>query len=336
MEFLYITLGVIFGCLLVYFILKPKLQQREKLDEEIFHRNEYAQRIRQELEEEIQHLNSEKNSLYNECCSVENNINSLNSAKQMLLEHIEDIQKTTDEYAENFYKSKMETMTNAIEQSAISLGQKYQDAENAYKKEYSAVLEDCVMEFQQAIEQNRKELTDLQQQLAEAHKIVNAAVEANRRAEEIKEKDNFYKLNLTQEDLEEIIKLREVVPHLRDASPLNKVIWKCYYEKPYTDLIGRVVGDKTITGIYKITNTENGMCYVGQARDISDRWRQHIKRGLGAEPPTRNKLYPAMATFGVENFTFEVVEECDASQLNAREDAWQDYFHAKTFGYSIK
>jgi hypothetical protein len=33
----------------------------------------------------------------------------------MLLEHIEDIQKTTDEYAENFYKSKMETMTNAIE-----------------------------------------------------------------------------------------------------------------------------------------------------------------------------------------------------------------------------
>jgi hypothetical protein len=46
MEFLYITLGVIFGCLLVYFILKPKLQQREKLDEETFHRNEYAQRIR--------------------------------------------------------------------------------------------------------------------------------------------------------------------------------------------------------------------------------------------------------------------------------------------------
>ena len=29
---------------------------------------------------------------------------------------------------------------------------------------------------------------------------------------------------------------------VRDKEPLNKVIYKCYYEKPYTDLIGRVVG----------------------------------------------------------------------------------------------
>jgi hypothetical protein len=29
---------------------------------------------------------------------------------------------------------------------------------------------------------------------------------------------------------------------LRDTAPLNKVIWKVYYEKPYTDLVGRVVG----------------------------------------------------------------------------------------------
>ena len=43
-----------------------------------------------------------------------------------------------------------------------------------------------------------------------------------------------------------------------------------------------------------------------------------------------------MYSLGVENFTFEIVEECDRSQLNAREDYWQDYFHAKDFGYSIK
>ena len=78
------------------------------------------------------------------------------------------------------------------------------------------------------------------------------------------------------------------------------------------------------------------MCYVGQAANIADRWRQHIKRGIGAETPTRNKLYPAMAAIGVENFTFEVIEECERSLLNDREDYWQEYFHAKDFGYSIK
>ena len=88
--------------------------------------------------------------------------------------------------------------------------------------------------------------------------------------------------------------------------------------------------------IYKITNTENGMCYVGQAVNIAERWRQHIKRGLGAEAPTRNKLYPAMAQFGVENFTFEIIEKCEPALLNQREDSWQEYFHAKDFGYSIK
>ena len=120
--------------------------------------------------------------------------------------------------------------------------------------------------------------------------------------------------------MEEIKKLKSIIPYLRDSEPLNKVIWKVYYEKPYTDLVGRVVGSKVKTGIYKITNQENQMCYVGQAVNIADRWKQHIKRGLGAETPTKNKLYPAMAEFGVENFTFEIIEECDKAKLNDRED----------------
>lgn len=70
--------------------------------------------------------------------------------------------------------------------------------------------------------------------------------------------------------------------------------------------------------------------------NIAERWRQHIKRGVGAEAPTRNKLYPAMLAIGVENFTFEVIEECERSKLDEREDYWQNYFHAKDFGYSIK
>ena len=101
-------------------------------------------------------------------------------------------------------------------------------------------------------------------------------------------------------------------------------------------MIGRVIGSGVHTGIYKITDLESGRCYVGQAANIADRWKQHIKRGVGAEAPTRNKLYPAMEEFGVENFSFEVVEECDRSQLDEREDYWQEYFKAKEFGYSIK
>jgi hypothetical protein len=88
-------------------------------------------------------------------------------------------------------------------------------------------------------------------------------VAAAKRAEEIKTQSEFYKLQLTQEDIEEIKMLRRITPYLRDQEPLNKVIWKVYYEKPATDLIGRVIGSGAHTGIYKITNLENDKCYVG-------------------------------------------------------------------------
>jgi group I intron endonuclease len=78
------------------------------------------------------------------------------------------------------------------------------------------------------------------------------------------------------------------------------------------------------------------MTYVGQSTNVAERWRQHIKRGIGAETPTRNKLYPAMLAIGVENFSFELIEECDASRLDEREQFWQQYFLSKTYGYSIK
>lgn len=167
-------------------------------------------------------------------------------------------------------------------------------------------------------------------------KLVECAVLENKRTEEKKEKENFYRLQLAVEDLEEISKLREVSKYLRDKEPLNKVIWKVYYENPYTDLIGRVLGKQVHTGIYKITNLTNGMCYVGQAVNVADRWKQHIKRGMGAEAPTRNKLYPAMLAIGVENFSFELIEDCTKEELNEKEQYWQDFFKAKEFGYSIK
>lgn len=152
----------------------------------------------------------------------------------------------------------------------------------------------------------------------------------------MEEQENFYRLQLSKDDLNEILKLREIAPFLRNQEPLNKVIWKVYYEKAYTDLIGRVLGKGIKTGIYKITNTQNQMCYVGKSNNIADRWKQHIKQGIGAMPQTKNKLYPAMLEIGVENFTFEIVEECDLAQLDEREKYWTDFFKAQEFGYSIR
>ena len=100
-------------------------------------------------------------------------------------------------------------------------------------------------------------------------------------------------------------------------------------------MIGRVVGNGIVTGIYKITDQTTQRVYIGQSVDISTRIKQHIKRGLGAETPLKNKLYPAMDEIGVENFSFEIVEQCSRNMLNEKEKFWIDYFDSKNFGFNV-
>ena len=204
------------------------------------------------------------------------------------------------------------------------------------QQEYETMIREDMEYYLSRINAAADDYNRIIAQLQDAKEKADAAVEVNKRAELERQEKDFYRLQLSDIDVEEIQRIRSIEPYLRKKEPLNKVVWKVYYEKPYTDLIGRVVGQGRKTGIYKITNLENGMCYVGQAVDIAERWKQHIKRGIGADPPTQNKLYPAMLAIGVENFTFEIIEQCNGSKLSEREQYWQDFYHAKDFGYSIK
>ena len=315
MEILFLLLGVLIGALVLYVVLKPKLKTVQKLDEDTRFQNE-------NLRAELLELSKEHSSL--------------TAKKEEILSNIATLQKQAEESSNAIYEKSYELANEKMSQAAETMSKKYRDMEEVAKNEYKTILEDCVSSFQQQITAKQNELSEVDKKLSDLTAKLTSAVEAAKRAEELRVKQDFYRLQLSQADIDEIARLREVTPYLRDSEPLNKVIWKVYYEKPYTDLIGRVVGTGVHTGIYKITNIANQMCYIGQAANIADRWKQHIKRGVGAETPTRNKLYPAMLELGVENFTFEIVEEVERSKLNEREDYWQEYFHAKDFGYSIK
>lgn len=62
-----------------------------------------------------------------------------------------------------------------------------------------------------------------------------------------------------------------------------------------------------MTGIYKITNLVNGKMYIGQAVDIEERWIRH-KRDWKIDKT--KVLYKAIRKYGIENFSFEIIEEC--------------------------
>ena len=332
MTVIYCVICLLLGAGLLYLGLRNKLKATIELDTQTREENakiiEDSQRLLQaqnQLNEKISNLNNDYNSLIKE-------IDFLKDKKKIL----DDNYQQASLNAEMYCQKANELASEKLAQSAEQMAQKYQQAEDNYQQEYLKAIEESTKEYTNLIIQKQEELNKISQELVEAKAKQNAIVEANKRAEEVKQKEQFYKLNLSEIDIEEIKKLRSIIPYLRSAEPINKVIWKVYYEKSYTDLIGRVIGQGIHTGIYKITNIENQKCYIGQAVNIADRWKQHIKRGVGAEAPTLNKLYPAMYELGPEQFTFEILEECDKSLLDSREDYWQEFYQAKEFGYSIK
>ena len=311
-------LAAIISGLVVYLTLKPKLRQTAEINSSIIEQNKQLALDNQKLTISNTILTGEHNELVNQ--------RNLETEK---LESIRSVVKVAEEQATEaanaLYKSKMDAIKDCFAKDAVRAAQEHQENVEAFQKQYDETVAHFMEQYRQMADN-----------VSAMRAINDAAVLAAKRAEEMKTAKDFYRIQLNDIDVEEIKALRSIEHLLRDKEPLNKVIWKCYYEKPTTDLIGRVIGGGIHTGIYKITEIETGKCYVGQAANLADRWKQHIKRGVGADAPTRNKLYPAMIAAGPENFTFEVIEECTRALLDEREDYWQDYFKAKEFGYSIK
>ena len=68
-----------------------------------------------------------------------------------------------------------------------------------------------------------------------------------------------------------------------------------------------------MTGIYQITNVENGKIYIGQSQDIERRFHDH-------KNSPQPKMREDVEIFGWDSFKFEVLEECSLEVLNDREN----------------
>ena len=86
-------------------------------------------------------------------------------------------------------------------------------------------------------------------------------------------------------------------------------------------------------GIYKIENQINGKVYIGQSINIARRWKEHRSRANNNDTP----LYRAINKYGLENFTFEILEECSVSELNEKEIYWIKYYNStnRNIGYNL-
>lgn len=75
------------------------------------------------------------------------------------------------------------------------------------------------------------------------------------------------------------------------------------------------------SGIYKIENKINGKIYIGQAVNLNQRKSTHFWE-LKINNHHNIKLQKSFNKYGIDNFTFEIIELCEKELLNERELFW--------------
>jgi DNA-binding XRE family transcriptional regulator/predicted GIY-YIG superfamily endonuclease len=73
----------------------------------------------------------------------------------------------------------------------------------------------------------------------------------------------------------------------------------------------------------------DGKVYIGLSNNIERRWKEHIRN------KSTSLIHQNIIKYGIENFKFEVLEECDEDMLETREEYWIEHYQSAVNGYNI-
>lgn len=153
---------------------------------------------------------------------------------------------------------------------------------------------------------------------------------------EIHEQQDFYRIVLNESDKEDIQLLNTIEMRLHSREALYKLIYDVFYKKPLNDMINRVLQGKEFCGIYRITNLKTNEAYIGKSTNIKTRWQNHCKTAIGLDGMARTKIHSAMKEYGIDNFSFEVLEKCTKENYSEREKYWINFYETNVYGYNIQ
>lgn len=89
-------------------------------------------------------------------------------------------------------------------------------------------------------------------------------------------------------------------------------------------------------GIYKYTNTLNDKIYIGQSTNIEKRQQQHLYDAYQRNGTRHTTgVDAAIKKYGIENFTFEILQYCLPEQLDELEIYWINYYDSYHNGYNM-
>ena len=348
MNYYYLLIPLLLSIVIIILILRLKKQEKvlakvilEKHDIEVARKEEIKHYFEEEWNKEEKELDNrirfKREGLKNEYMKMDSDFKlkesevisqlknlqiQLDEKEKRYVEVNQDLDlyregkmKEIDSTAAEYEQRKRTEINQVLEQQRLQANSDFNNQVDSYIAQKA--------QMQTEIDQIKAEL--------EVERSKRAAInEEIRRQKEVEMKQDFYRIQFSEEDKNDVEVLRSIAPRLRHPEAINKVIWSAYYQKPLAELRKRVAIEGS--GIYKITRIKTGEIYIGKAVNVSTRWSDHCKTALGVGTLASSQLHRVMAADGCENFLFELLEEVSKDKLSERESYYIDFYDSKNYG----
>lgn len=256
-------------------------------------------------------------------------LNKLKNDKETLDRHICELkdfgQRQVDEKIKDYEQLRLTQINHSLE------------LEEKRKQELlQRQLDDFIAsaaETKKSVNEEIEELKLLLEDYKSKRDLINQAIVHEK---EIHEQQDFYRIVLSESDKEDIQILNTIEMRLHSREALYKLIYDVFYKKPLDDMLNRVLEGKEFCGIYRITNLKTNESYIGKSTNIKNRFKQHIRTAIGLDGVARTKIHGAMKEYGIDNFSFEVLEKCTKENYSEREKYWINFYETNVYGYNIQ
>lgn len=308
---------------------KNKIQLEYELAAERKKYQEKVDEIYRSFDKTIRQIDIEKQyeerSLIERRQAIEEIINELNLRKTELENNYQEQINLGKEHVERVVAAHQELL---MQQAASRIKEEEANRRRKMEEELAQFQKAC-SELQTLKQQELDEITALIDDYKKKQAVINEEILRRRQVEE---QQDFYRVLLDNNAISDMQILLSIREKLISHENLDKLIYDGYIAKPTNEMIKRVLNSRAPSGIYKITRLKTGEIYIGKSTDIKKRWGEHCKTAYGIGTIAHSILHTTIRRDGIENFTFELLEEVPKDKLTEREKYWINFYDSKKYG----
>lgn len=315
-------LGIVFGIINFFYWRYRAKKERDCINKVYYKQLEkdYLARIEEKYKSTTDGIYEKENKLKEELSSLEKEIDDKKSFNDNLF-------KIREEELDRLIEEKKKEKFQLVEREVEDWARSAQEAATENFQKWNLEL----AQLREKMENNyfllKEEVDDYQ----EKRNVINQEILRSRAMEE---KEDFYKLQLDADSKHDLEIFSTIISKIIKVETLNKLIYDNYINKSVKELTKRVLGGKNPIGIYKVTNVETKEIYIGKSTNVADRWKNHIKAACGLSGVADSQFQRALKKYGIENFTWELLEETTKEKLSEREKYWISFYDTMNYGYN--